>query len=165
MVLHTLPVSLSKLDCNFSNNVEQSSADSVLLQPGGASTSTSREPSISADHDSIVLATQESEVSSSQSQSLASQESVLDVTLELLRANAAFEMLQQSPIPSWKAEHGHWISKKIDRVCGTLKEKLGCHDEPPDKVALNEVIAGLKRKYRDDDTTRTEKIPISYNEA
>lgn len=73
--------------------------------------------------------------------------------------NAAFKILQQSPIPFWKADNriDGWgdvgVSKEIDRVCGTLKEELGCHDEPPDKVALEGVITGLKRKYQNDDST------------
>lgn len=81
-VFRLLSVSLSNMNCNFFDNATKSPADSVLHQTGGAPTSTTQKPLLSADQDTNVLASQQTETSSSQTLSSSSQGSVLDVNFE-----------------------------------------------------------------------------------
>lgn len=146
---------------NFSNI-------SVNPKKGEAPVQSSQElPSLSGE-EPAVLASQETASTASedmgftQSTTSTSQESAPDEQLVLSSVNRALEILDQSPIPCKKAKLSNWVSKKIDRACVDLKERLRCNYDPPgsDKTALAEIVNGLKKKYQDVNTTRSEKIQI-----
>lgn len=81
---------------------------------------------------------------------------------QLVRVNAALQLLEQSPIPKKKIKIQSWVTEKLDKSSNAMKQALHIETENPnpDKVALMEMLRDMREKFENTDTKKNEKIQI-----